>query len=101
MSIKACAALCSCTICIHGLLTDEHMGVLFRSVLEKLHIYLKGNKLPAHVKALLQYISGVPGRMHMVLAALAGSNDSQEFQRSKLILGLRLTENDPERYSSS
>ncbi len=84
-----------------GLLTDEHMGVLFRSVLEKLHIYLKGNKLPAHVKALLQYISGVPGRMHMVLAALAGSNDSQEFQRSKLILGLRLTENDLERYSSS
>ena len=96
---QSCHVCCAAVQSVYlGLLTDRNMELLFRIVLEKLKVSLEGDELPAHVRLFLHYIPGVPRQLQLIYAAVAQSQDGQEFQKSKLLLGLRLTKEHPERY---
>ena len=81
-----------------GLLTAGNMELLFCNVLDKLGVSLGGDALPAHITLLLKYIEGVPRRLQLLFAALAQSDHGHEFQKSKLLLGLGMAKEHPERY---
>ncbi len=82
-------------------LTVPSMEKIFCEVLTKLGINPDAAELPAFVRPLLQYIPGVPRQLQLVFAAVAQSDDPHAFQKSKLLLGLRLHREHPERSAGS
>ena len=96
---KSCHRCCAAVQSVYlGLLTASNMEVLFCNVLYKLGVSLGGNALPAHITLMLKYIDGVPRRLQLLFAALAESDDGHEFQKSKLLLGLCMAKEHPERF---
>ena len=73
------------------------MERLFRDVLDKIGCSLEGEDVPAHITLLLKYIDGVPRQLQLLFAALAQSDKSHWFQKSKLRLGLSMVKEHPER----
>ena len=81
-----------------SLLTAENTERLFLDALDKIGCSLEGEDLPAPIMLLLKYIAGVPRQLQLLFAALAQSDDSHQFQKSKLLIGLSMVKEHPERY---
>ena len=79
-------------------LTVPSMEKVFCEVLKKLGVNLDADELPTFVRPLLQHIPGVPRQLQLVFAAVAQSNHPHEFQKSKLLQGLRMPMEHPERF---
>ena len=74
------------------------MELLFCNILGQLGMSLGDDVLPAPNALLLEYIGGIPGNLPLLFAALAQSEDSHKFSKSKLLLGLSMAKEHPERY---
>ncbi len=78
----------------------DNMELIICGILENLGISLTGLGVSEYVRLLLRYIPGVPRHLQLVFAALAESAHAYEFLRSKLLDGLHLIKEHPERLAA-